>query len=611
MKAFEQLRHVVPVVRYFYGIAWRHQPSYPFLIAANILLTGLAPFVNIVMPKFIIDELLGARRAHVLAYLVLAVVGANFAIYLLNNLRDYAFSRAHHSFDLKLNEIVGEQSMAMDFEHTEDPEVLNQLEKAKVGVSWYSGGIAGLTNNITTIVSGLIQLAGTLYIIMILSPWLIVLILAVTVASMVVTAHNQRAHVQFMKDLVGINRRAGYYFSFLKDVRYGKDARLYNAANLFVSTIDRLIDEVWSIEMKRTRVWNRYAVVLTSFNAVQQGVLFGYLGLQALAGLITIGELQMLVSSATAFSQSLSSVLEQVIDLGKNADFMNEYKRFMEYPRAKEWGTQALPLQPRHSLELRNVSFRYPRSNQDALRNVSLVIPAGQKLAIVGENGAGKTTMVKLLTRLYDPTEGSILVDGQDARRFALDEYAKLFAVVFQDFKLLAFSLRENVAIGKGDAGRSDEILRRTLDKVGLAERAIALPRGLDTPVYKAFDEDGVELSGGEQQRLAIARAVFKDAPVVILDEPTAALDPVAEYEVYRHFDRLVGDKTAIYISHRLSSCQFCDKIAVFDHGEIVEYGAHDELLALGGKYAQMWHAQAQWYVDGEPGAAGSLPGSA
>lgn len=215
----------------------------------------------------------------------------------------------------------------------------------------------------------------------------------------------------------------------------------------------------------------------------------------------------------------------------------------------------------------------------------------------MGLNGAGKTTFIKLLCRLYEVTEGEICIDGVNIMEYAEEEYRKLFAVVFQDFKLFAFSLRENVAPGLETV--DEKRLEQVLTQTGLYEDAQKLADGLDTTIYKSFDEKGVELSGGQQQKTAISRALYRDAPIVILDEPTAALDPIAEYEIYRQFHTLVGGKTAIYISHRLSSCRFCDHIAVFAEDTVKEYGTHDELVVReGGIYAEMFHAQAQYYVD-------------
>ena len=252
--------------------------------------------------------------------------------------------------------------------------------------------------------------------------------------------------------------------------------------------------------------------------------------------------------------------------------------------------------------DIRDVSFRYPNTETWALRHVNMKFQVGSRLAVVGENGSGKTTFIKLLCRLYDPTQGEILLNGIDIRKYSYRQYIDLFSVVFQDFQLLAFPLGQNVAAAvEVDKGRA----ARCLEMAGFGKRLAALPQGLETPLYKEFDESGVQVSGGEAQKIALARALYKDAPFVVLDEPTAALDPVAEMEVYENFDKIVGDKTAVYISHRLSSCRFCDDIAVFDHGHIVQQGSHDALVEAPGKYQELWHAQAQYYAkqEKEPGA--------
>lgn len=219
----------------------------------------------------------------------------------------------------------------------------------------------------------------------------------------------------------------------------------------------------------------------------------------------------------------------------------------------------------------------------------------GERLAVVGMNGSGKTTFIKLLCRLYDPTEGVILLNGVDIRKYDYDEYLSIFSVVFQDFRLFAFSLGQNVAAAAEYIG---EKAADCLREAGFEGRLSKMLKGLDTNLYQDFDPEGVEISGGEAQKIAIARALYKDAPFMVLDEPTAALDPVSEYEVYRKFSEISSGKTAIYISHRLASCRFCDKILVFHEGSIVQYGTHEALLVqAGGKYADQWNAQARYYV--------------
>lgn len=273
-----------------------------------------------------------------------------------------------------------------------------------------------------------------------------------------------------------------------------------------------------------------------------------------------------------------------------------------DIPQKMNGGT--LPLEKKadfngqdHSYEIEfcNVSFRYPASDSYALKNVNLKIRAGERLAVVGMNGSGKTTFVKLICRLYDPTEGKIKLNGIDVREYNYEEYLAAFSVVFQDFKLFSFSLGQNVAArAEYDAEKASDCLITS----GFGARLSAMPKCLGTYLYKDFDKEGVEVSGGEAQKIALARALYKNAPFIILDEPTAALDPISEYEVYEHFNEITNDKTAIFISHRLASCRFCDKIAVFDRGNIVELGSRTELLENeSGKYSELWHAQAQYYT--------------
>lgn len=280
-----------------------------------------------------------------------------------------------------------------------------------------------------------------------------------------------------------------------------------------------------------------------------------------------------------------------------NASFLKLSFEFLDLPNPMYQGS--LTVEKRrdrdYEVEFRNVSFQYPGSESFALKNVNMKFRVGERLAVVGENGSGKTTFIKLLSRLYDPTEGEILLNGIDIRKYNYLEYMSIFSVVFQDFKLFAFPLGQNVAAGM-EFDRAH--VQECLEKAGFGERFMTLPDSLDTYLYKNFSKQGVDISGGEAQKIALARCLYKDAPFIILDEPTAALDPIAEAEVYTRFNEYVGDKTAIYISHRLSSCRFCEEIAVFDKGQIVQLGSHEQLVKeKQGKYYELWQAQAQYYT--------------
>ena len=320
--------------------------------------------------------------------------------------------------------------------------------------------------------------------------------------------------------------------------------------------------------------------------------------LKAWGGAFDVGSITQYVGAVTALSSNVFALVELAGLEKANAPYLEQTFTFLDLPNTMYQGSLTTEKRSdrKYEIEFRDVSFRYPGTDNWALRHVSMKFHIGTRLAIVGENGSGKTTFIKLLCRLYDPQEGEILLNGINIRKYKYKDYMEIFSIVFQDFQLLSQSLGSNVA---GSIVYDRKRVEKALSDSGLGERLSSMPQGTDTPLYKDFTEDGVEISGGEAQKIAIARALYKDAPFIILDEPTAALDPVAEAEIYAKFNEITGDRTSIYISHRLSSCKFCDEIAVFHQGQIVEKGTHEELLAqMNGKYAQLWQAQAQYYTE-------------
>lgn len=293
--------------------------------------------------------------------------------------------------------------------------------------------------------------------------------------------------------------------------------------------------------------------------------------------------------------QSVTDIMLSWSYLHRNCSMMDEYLDYLALPEVKKKGT--IPVQKRRDgkflLEFRNVSFRYPGTEQYALKNMNVRLEIGERVALVGPNGSGKTTFVKLLTRLYDPTEGEILLNDVDIRKYRYEEYMKLFSVVFQDFQIFSFAAGEYIASGtRVDRRRAMDAVRRA----GLTELIGRMPDGLDTPLGRDFSDEGFEISGGEAQKIAMARAIYKNAPFVILDEPTAALDPVAENEIYTGFHEIIGNKTALFISHRLSACRFAKEILVFENGGVIQRGSHEQLSGKPGLYRRMWEAQAKYY---------------
>ena len=327
------------------------------------------------------------------------------------------------------------------------------------------------------------------------------------------------------------------------------------------------------------------------------GIAYVYVCLKAWAGAFGVGQIAQYVGAITSLAGGVSELLRSLAILRTNTVYLRTVFEFLDLSNDMYQGSLTTEKRSdrEYDVEFRHVSFRYPGSGNWALKDVNLKFKVGERLAVVGPNGSGKTTMIKLLCRMYDPTEGEILLNGINIRKYDYDQYLAIFSVVFQDFQLLSQPLGENVA---GAMEYDRKRARNALETAGLAGRLESLPQGLDTYLYRDFDTSGVEVSGGEAQKIAIARALYKDAPFIVLDEPTAALDPIAEAEVYAGFDTLIEDRTAIYISHRLSSCKFCDRIAVFENGSIVQSGTHEGLLAeAGGTYERLWEAQAQYYT--------------
>jgi ATP-binding cassette subfamily B protein len=399
-----------------------------------------------------------------------------------------------------------------------------------------------------------------------------------------------------------IGRNYFYHFLWFRENGYkeGKDIRIYDAEKVFVkytdSKKDKDIVKEWSSRYART------SSVEGLLGGLSSGIITGgayiIVVIRAAAGILSIGEVVKYCAAAANFIAGISGILEQFNEFAVASKRIQSTLEYLNIPSKMHKGT--LPVEKRddneYEIEFKNVGFKYPGSDNYALKNLSMKFKIGQRLAVVGMNGSGKTTMIKLLCRLYDPTEGEITLNGFNIKKYDYNEYMSIFSVVFQDFKLFSFPLGQNIA---ASIGYDKEKAVEYLNEAGFSERFGKLEKGLETALYKDFEEDGVELSGGEAQKIALARALDKDAQFIILDEPTAALDPVAEFEVYSKFNEIVGGKTAVYISHRLSSCRFCDDIAVFHEGELIQRGSHDTLIAdESGKYYELWNAQAQYYTE-------------
>ena len=582
------------IVLYVYKLAHRLCKSYLPLVISSSFVTAIQPLINLMMLKFIIDELTGAQRIPYFIGLVGIAMSANFILNVLQNiLKTWVAIKDNdlmNGFDL----MIGEKVMSLDFEMVEDPEILDLKERALFPVH-NQGVFQSVIEQAMTLVSQVITMIGLIAILTTLNPLLIIFLFVMAAITTLINKKTQKVMYDFYQLLIPVNRKFGYYAKVTTDFSYGKDIRLYEMDKLLIDRIAEYNETSLSVFTKLYVVLGRYLGYNELVLQLQMVLVYVYMAYKVVTKSIGFGDFTMYASAATQFGQCLSIVGSTYMEMSQMCRYLESYLEFDALKSTRSNGKRTLDSSLTPTLEFRGVSFKYPKSDAYALKDVNITIKAGEKLSIVGLNGAGKTTFIKLLTRLYEPTEGGIYLNGINILEYDLKSYLELMSVVFQDFKLLAFSVKENIVF---DEEVDDDSVISILKEAGFEQDLNKLPKGIHTPIYKTFEEDGIEFSGGQSQKIAIARAIYKDSPLVILDEPTSALDPIAEYEIYRRFNKLVGDKTTIYISHRLSSCLFCDQIAVFKDGRMVEYGTHQDLIHQNdGLYQEMYQAQAQYYV--------------
>lgn len=594
----------------------------PWVLPVTILdafFKSVAPFINIYMSAKIIDELIGVKAIDRLVLLAGVTIILNLIIHLisngLNHLSIILKSVMSQNLDMRLNEKI----ISMDYEHVENPEIHNLRIKIAEAENMNGGGIYALGKYIGELTKGLITVIASIALVIdlfkanasskgylsfinsrVFTYGFLVLILIGIIFNLNLKTKADKKGFKYFSKVMDVNRIFIFYVDQILDYNVGKGIRLYNQREIFNKEVESYLQEAKKMFNDVGNMNAKYSGFNGLISSFLGGMIYMFVGLKAISGAITIGSIVKYAGSINQFMSGSKEVLSSVNSIINNNQYLQLYIDFLNIEGEKYKGT--IPVEKRnddeYEIEFKNVSFKYPGTDVYALKNVSIKLNIGERLAIVGMNGSGKTTFIKLLCRLYDPNEGEILLNGIDIKKYDYKEYMNLFSIVFQDFKLFSFSLGQNVA---ASVNYDETAVTDVLEKAGLKERLTTMPRGVHTPLYKDFDEDGVEISGGEAQKIALARALYRDAPIIILDEPTAALDPIAEFEVYSKFNEIIDTKTAFYISHRLSSCRFCDEIAVFHEGRIVQKGNHEELLKdTDGKYYELWNSQAQYYKDEE-----------
>ena len=585
------------------------------IILTKIVSKG-TPFVTMYLSARIINMLVAGASKDSIVQMVILTLALTAVFSIISSFLQKWKDIVSEGFWDMTYKMLADKKAGLDFVDADSQKISDLLSQIKQNNNWAGWGLFRAMSTFENLMDALVTIAcGTilsveLFLLPIASgkftflnnPLFAVFLIALMIASSVlgnfVNSIREREWAGYAEEARFGNRVFGAYGWFSSDVSRAADIRLYRQDKIttyYMSQADSFT-ETCSLAKKFRGKIGLLSFATSGAQNIGNGMIYIFVCLKAWAGAFPIGSATQYIGAVTGVFMGINSLLEILEQIKTNGKFLEDTFEYMDYPNNMYQGslTTEKRRDTHYEVEFKNVSFKYPGSENYALKNVNLKFTVGEKLAVVGMNGSGKTTFIKLLCRLYDPTEGAIYLNGIDIKKYRYDEYMNIFAIVFQDFKLFAMPLGENVATST-DYDK-DEVTK-CLEKAGFSDRLKNLPKGLDTYLYKTLDKDGVDVSGGEAQKIAIARALYKNAPFVILDEPTAALDPLAEAEIYSKFNDIVGDKTAVYISHRLSSCKFCDEIAVFHEGSVIQKGTHEQLLADSkGKYYELWNAQAQYY---------------
>ncbi len=584
-------------------------PLYFPVLIMQTFFSVLSPYYNIYLSAELVDIITTSMDWQKIKILVLSITFGNLAIAIIGALLGRAFSHIEFVLDQKEARYCNQKTLNLDYSDLENTEV-RQLRRKITESSKINGyGKRLLITNIKRVVQLSINLflSGLLcaeMLAMVIGhgiSWKLLVFLFSIILSIIVNVYLNFNTSKRLSDfsqkvtqtMIDENRIDGAVDSY----NMGKDVRIYNQSKIIMHIKKKSLKMHEEAFKSQAILKFKYRIPMSIIKTLLNILVYSFIAIYALMGVFSIGSVLKYAGIIRGIIEAIIGLFDVYGQTKNNRKYIQDYLRYYEIKSQmhKQGALSCEKAKENFVFEFKNVSFKYPNTDTYVLRNISCKLYSGGKISIVGENGSGKTTFVKLLCRLYDPDEGEIFLNGINIKEYDYDEYLSWFAIVFQDFKLFSFELGQNVAVSEK---YDSQDVQQCLVDVGFYERYDKMEKKLQTFLYKDFDNNGVEISGGEAQKIALARALYKkESRVVILDEPTAAMDPIAEHEIYCNFDKIVKGKTAIYITHRLSSCRFSDRVIVFDNGRITEIGTHNELVSLeSGKYYELWNSQAQYY---------------
>ena len=570
------------------------------LMVANMLIDSLVPFVGIVFPKYIIDELTIGKSVESALLFVFLFVISGLILNSLNTLIDTIVSCKKERLIQQHYRVFGDKTMSMDLQDIENPDISNHKTRAQKVITWNSRNIDGVKNAIGGMISFSIQIVGYIFVLSKLNILIVAIIIGVVIINAILNNFLNKANQKNDMDLTLINRIWNYLSNIVDDSSFGKLIRVYDLKDLIINKCKINREQYKEKQIKIYKFNSVISMFLSVLSLLQEGVIYIFLAVSATSGEISIGEFSMYLAATIGLTSAINNLVGFSIGLNYTSDYIKDFIDFVSLPDSMSKAGLGSVDNDELIFEFRNVSFKYPHTDKFVLNNINVKFKFNERISLVGENGAGKSTFIKLLMRFYDPTDGEVLLNGRNIKEYKYSEYLTIFSTVFQDFQLFCFTILENVALDKAQYIKNELDVRKAMDAAGILAKIESLPYKIHTYLGKNFEECGTELSGGEMQKLAIARAIYKDSNVFIMDEPASNLSPTSEYDILKRFSDSTQHKMVIYISHRLASSVFSDRILVFQNGRIIEDGTHYQLIKADGFYKKMYLMQSSYYKDGE-----------